>query len=289
MASGDSVKFLMEHEGLSFLDAIRWLGKEFGIPVDDIPVNYTPPPLPPPPPPLPLLIIPIDIVLRVRDLEDDTFVKWLYSLPWGDYQHDNIRRVLDDYLVGHGKEGHTIFWQIDDKQRVRTGKMMKYKADGHRMKKGEGKHVQDWIHASLFRDERFPQYDMDKQRMEQCLFGQHLLNAWPNATVNIVESEKTALIMDIAYFNRYEHLWMACGGLSNISREKLQPLMDLGRRIQLFPDRDGIKAWKEKATELNYDKLGFNTDLIDNYWKPEDGEKADVADVVLRLLRENNN
>ena len=94
--------------------------------------------------------------------------------------------------------------------------------------------------------------------------------------------------MDIAYGNRYENIWMACGGLSNISRDKLKPLMDLGRRIQLFPDKDGIKAWREKATELKYDKLGFNTEFIDTYWKPEDGPKADVADVVLRMIRDNN-
>ena len=102
----------------------------------------------------------------------------------------------------------------------------------------------------------------------------------------IVESEKTAVICS-------EHfpdcIWMACGGLSNISCEKLKPLMDLGRRIQLFPDKDGIKAWREKATELKYDNLGFNTEFIDTYWKPEDGSKADVADIVIRMLKETTN
>lgn len=288
LESGDSVKFLMEHEGLSFIDAIRWLGKEFGVPVDDIPINYTPPPPPPPPKPRDMLTIPIDIVLKCRNLEDDVFVKWLYTLPFNGYQHDHIKQVLNDYLVGHHKEGYTIFWQIDDKQRVRTGKMMKYKSDGHRYKKGETYCAADWVHSRLFKSQDLPQFDIFKQDMKQCLFGQHLMNAWPNATINIVESEKTALIMAIAYPNRHENIWMACGGLTNISRERLQPLIDLGRRIQLFPDKDGIKAWKDKATEIMYDNLGFNTDFLDNYWKPCDGEKADVADIVLRLLKEEN-
>lgn len=287
-AKGDSVKFLMEHGGMTFIEAVRWLGNKYGIPVDDVPLNYTPPPRKEPAP-LPMLTIPIDIVLRSRtNLERDTFALWLYSLPWNDVQHDRIHCVLNDYLLGHSKYGHTIFWQIDDKQRVRTGKMMKYKPDGHRMKKDEGEYVNDWVHSCLFRSDKLPEYDIDKQEMVQCLFGQHLLNAWPNATVNIVESEKTALIMDIAYGNRYANIWMACGGLNNISREKLKPLMDVGRRIQLFPDRDGIKAWKEKAVTLGYDKLGFNTDIIDKHWKPCDGEKADVADIVLRLLKEDH-
>ncbi|MBO7167484.1 MAG: hypothetical protein J6V61_01880 [Bacteroidaceae bacterium] len=293
-AKGDSIKFLQEHCNMDFIGAIRWLGQHYGIPVDDVPVDYTPP-VKKEPEPLPMLTLPIDIVLRRRNLEHDTFALWLYSLPWNGVQRDRIRKTLDEYLVGHStikqngqQHDFTIFWQIDDKQRVRTGKMMKYRCDGHRMKKGDTPWTQDWVHAILFRDENLTQFDPDKMEMRQCLFGQHLLNAWQNATINIVESEKTALIMDIAYGNRYENIWMACGGLSNISRDKLKPLMDLGRRIQLFPDKDGIKAWREKATELKYDKLGFNTEFIDTYWKPEDGPKADVADVVLRMIRDNN-
>ena len=290
-ASGDSVKFLMEHDGMSFLDAIRWLGKEFGVPVDDIPVNYKPKPLPPPPPPLPMLIIPEEYMLRTLHYEHDNFVEWLRDQPWDSVQQARIDRVLKDYLVGHGRKGHTIFWQIDDKQRIRTGKMMKYrpKSDpryGHRYHKGETYWANDWIHACLFRDKKLEDYDMDKQRVEQCLFGQHLLNTWKDATVNIVESEKTAIVMAIAYGNHAADIWMACGGLTNITREKLKPLMDLGRRIQLFPDRDGIKAWREKAAELDYDRLGFNTEAVLEWWRPEDGDKADIADVVLRLLRE---
>lgn len=304
-AKGDSIKFLQEHCKLDFIGAIRWLGKHYGMPLDDVPVDYTPP-VRKEPEQLPMLILPIDIVLRRRNLEHDTFALWMYSLPWNGVQRDRIKQTLDDYLVGHttigGKHDFTIFWQIDDKQRVRTGKLMKYRCDGHRMKKDEAQWTQDWVHAILARhwDKEkkemtyeppypFPNiYNPDKQDVYQCLFGQHLLNEWQNATINIVESEKTALIMDIAYGNRYENIWMACGGLSNISRDKLKPLMDLGRRIQLFPDKDGIKAWREKATELKYDKLGFNTEFIDAYWKPEDGPKADVADIVLRLLKENN-
>jgi hypothetical protein len=63
-------------------------------------------------------------------------------------------------------------------------------------------------------------------------------------------------------------------------------LQNGGQRIQLFPDRDGIKAWKQKAMELNYYNLGFNTDIFVEHWKPEDGEKADIADIVIRLLKE---
>ena len=33
-ANGDSLRFLMEHEGMKFPDAIAWLGAKYGIPVE---------------------------------------------------------------------------------------------------------------------------------------------------------------------------------------------------------------------------------------------------------------
>ena len=48
-AKGGVIDFLIEHEHLTYPDAIRWLGKKYDIPVDDIPVDweYTPRPAPP--------------------------------------------------------------------------------------------------------------------------------------------------------------------------------------------------------------------------------------------------
>ena len=290
-AKGDAVKFIMEHERLSFIDAIRWLGKHYGIPTDDVPLNYTPP-IRKEPKPLPMLEIKMDYVLKRLRYKHDNLVDWIWSLTWDGAQYGRIDNSLTAYCIGHSeKYGHTIFWQIDEKQIVRTGKMMKYyppthpKA-GHRDK--DSAYSFDFVHAALFRDKRHPEYDDEKMEAKQCLFGQHLLNTWPNATVNIVESEKTALIMSIAYGNHAADIWMACGGLYNLTNEKLAPLIEQGRRIMLYPDKDGVKAWKTKAAEIGYKDIHINTYILDHYWKPEDGPKADVADIVLRLLKENN-
>lgn len=228
----------------------------------------------------------MEYVLRSLRFKHDHLVDWIWSLPWDSSQYARIENSLTNYCIGHSKFGHTIFWQIDEKQRVRTGKMMLYNEDGHRAKNKP--YNFDFVHAALFRDKRFPEYNDEKMEAKQCLFGQHLLNAWPNATVNIVESEKTALIMSIAYGNHAADIWMACGGLYNLTREKLTPLIGQGRRIMLYPDKDGIKAWKTKAVEIGYNDIHINTYILDHYWKPEDGEKADIADVVLRMLRESS-
>ena len=103
-------------------------------------------------------------------------------------------------------------------------------------------------------------------------------------TVCIVESEKTALLMAIAYGNHAKQVWIACGGLEMLTRERLQPIIDQRRRIILYPDRDGIDKWKTKAEQLHYDRIVVNTTPVTKWWKPEDGPKADIADVVIRMV-----
>ena len=281
-AKGDVVKFLREHEKLSFPDAIRWLGRKYGIPVDDVPLNYTPPPPRPKPKPLPVLEIHPGYVKPGR-LEADNLVNWIGSVPWDNSQRARIEKVLNEYHIGHSRWGFTVFWQIDNEGKVRTGKMMKYKADGHRDK--EIKYNFDWVHSALSRQHII---DTSKVEVKPCLFGMHLLDIYKGADVKIVESEKTALIMAIAYGNHEKQVWMACGGLENINKEKLAPIMKEGRRIVLYPDRDGVAAWKKKAYELNYLNIVVDARPVTEWWKPQDGEKADIADVVVRSIIEHS-
>ena len=79
---------------------------------------------------------------------------------------------------------------------------------------------------------------------------------------------------------------MACFGLGNLTNANrlLQPLIDQRKRIVLYPDHDGIDRWQKAAKEINYERLQVNTDPVLDWWRPEDGEKADVADVVLRIM-----
>jgi len=284
-AKGGVVDFLMEHAHLSYPDAIRWLGKKYSIDTDMEDFNYTPPPPRPAPPPLQPLRLPMGMVERTEHLDSDLLAAWIMTdINWDYIQRKRISEVLNDYHVGHGKNGHTIFWQIDELGEVRTGKMMKYKSNGHRDREASWNF--DFIHSALFRDQRLTQWDEDKQEAQLTFFGMHLLNRYPNATVNIVESEKTALLMAIAYGNHATQVWMACGGLEMLSRERLAPIINQGRQIVLFPDRDGIDKWKAKARQLDYPRLMIDCTPVQKWWKPEDGEKADIADVVVRILNE---
>ena len=294
-AKGGVIDFLMTRDGLSYPDAIRWLGKKYKIDVDGVDPNWTYTPKPSPPP-LPTLSLPYGIVARTmkaiapNDIITDNLIRWMFNgIAWDTVQRKRLGENLFNYCVGHGKNGHTIFWQIDEKKIIRTGKMMKYKPDGHRDKESPWNF--DFVHSALSRkrndDDPWPYprlFNPDTHEPRLTFFGMHLLNRYPDATVNIVESEKTAILMATAYGNNTRQVWMACGGLEMITRERLQPIIDRRRRIVLYPDRDGIDKWRIKAEQMHYERITINTEPVTKWWKPEDGEKADIADVVIRMI-----
>jgi hypothetical protein len=118
------------------------------------------------------------------------------------------------------------------------------------------------------------------------LFGSHLLKRYPNATVNVVESEKTAIIMANYYGCLESQLWLACGGLKFLQLESMQPLIDQGRKVWLWPDKDGIDKWQEVADKLGSDQVQVYTRFFDTCWIPEDGDKADAADITIRIMND---
>ena len=157
---------------------------------------------------------------------------------------------------------------------------MRYGMNGKRDKdKVTGK--PGWMHNQKGVRERC---DMEHHEYRATLFGMHLLKKYPDATINIVESEKTALIMSIAYGNLDKNLWLACGGLEFLKVEALRPLIDSGRRVWIWPDKDGVEKWKAKVGHLCNDRFNIYTGFFDKYWLPEDGPKADLADINLRLI-----
>ena len=303
-AKGGVVDFLMAHEKLSYPDAIRWLGKKYNIEVDNVPFDYTPPPPRPKPVPLPTLTLPRSMVAKRMVTDGDALVQWINTgIKWGNEQRARIPQVLHDYCIGHAqvqsRHEFTVFWQIDCDGNVRTAHYMKYKPDGHRVKEKKD-YPTDWFHAMLIRhfdpetkqmtDEPpypYPHiYNPSKQEARLCLFGEHLLKKYPRATVKLVESEKTAVLMAIAYGNNPMQVWLACCGASNLTRERLKPLIDQKRQIILYPDRDGVKQWQQRADGLYYPHISVDAEPVTKWWREEDGPKADIADVVVRMINQ---
>lgn len=279
---GDVVSFLQEHAGLSFQDAIRYLGRKYSIEVDDAKLNYTPPPPRPLPPPLPDLALPRSWVKETVNMARYTvFWTWLHGLPWNDDQRRRLDQTLWLYcLGGWARDGRAVFWLIDHTGVPRSAKLMKYQTDGHRSKE---QHATGWIYnQDGYRNVCMP----DDHTILKPLFGSHLLKRYPKAKVNIVESEKTALVMANYYGHLDEQLWLAAGGIERLQLGAMQPLIDEGRTVWLWPDRDGIGKWQTVREKLGSDKVKIYTRFFDTCWEPEDGEKADAADIIINMMRD---
>lgn len=303
-ARGNSIDFLMNHEHFTYVKALQYLGKKYDIDVegaDTIQVRKAPPR--PAVPPREKLVLPSRLVAQsMKNVNDTPFIKWLRSLPWDAPQRARIDEVLWLYCVGRDKRGWSLFWEIDDQKQVLNGKLMKYRPDGHRDKgeediaRGRKPYTADWVHSRLKRKKNptdpWPNpelFNPDKQEEHYTFFGMHLLDRYPKATINVVESEKTAIICAIAYGSLDYNLWMACGGKTWLSNERMEPLFSRHRHVVLYPDTDGMDDWAEWIKLLNQPDLNIQREFFTRYYKPElDGPKADIADILIRWMTESH-
>ena len=200
---------------------------------------------------------------------------------------DQAHAAADLYHLGAMKDGSVIFWQIDTDGRLRDGKLMKYAADCHRIKDQGAQWLGYLMRTSLRGADGKPLLPMTWQAT-QCLFGLHLLPTDATAEVCIVEAEKTAVILS----QIVPHcLWLAAGGQSQLSLEKLAPLA--GRSITLYPDTDTdgstYASWLRIVHEARA-RLNLNikiSDLLETSATPDQKlRKIDIADWLLEQRQE---
>jgi hypothetical protein len=192
---------------------------------------------------------------------------------------EEIQAVLKMYLVGTYQDGLTVFWQIDGRGRIRTGKIMRYDAqNGHRQivrtwtdKDGEKHELKvDWMHGKIKKD----------FNLTQIFFGEHLLPKFPNKPVAIVESEKTAILGSLCF---PEFIWLSIGSKQSLKTERLQRLDN--RQIILYPDADGFDRWQTVATDAQRQGLSVKaSDLIERQATSE--QKASGFDLADFLINE---
>ncbi len=266
-------------------------------------------------------VVPLSPDLVPRSLSlDSQFCKSAISA--GYLTDSQLRHAAARYRLGCSKDGGVIFWQIDDQQRVRTGKIMYYQPDCHRDKE---RHP-TWVHA-LMKDTLPPNFDL-----HPCLFGLHLLtleqptagnssksnskfNNYENnfgtnfaqfpskagplpsaftpqtsdfspQTIAIVESEKTAIILSEKF---PDFIWLSCGGLQMFKPELLEPLLQ--HRIIIFPDTDpqgeAFRQWTQVALDAQrLYKFRYSlrvSPLLEQHATPEQKEaKIDLVDFLFK-------
>ena len=295
-AKGDAIKLVQDQENLSFTEACDWLIREFSVSVvpDAQPMNHGVCPNDSSAAKIrgtdpcdssgssravTSALIPLPSSLVDRSLSiDSVFCRALVSN--GYLTPFQMQHAASRYKLGLSKDGAVVFWQIDEKNRVRTGKLMYYQPDCHRIKSKNP----TWVHTLM--QSTLP----SGFELHRCLFGQHLLNSHPDPLMGrgylneratggavkpshigegldgvdvsfssflcarekdrlcIVESEKTAIILSELF---PDFIWLACGGLQMFSAGMLAPLVDY--KIILFPDTDTTgetyNKWKDIATQ----------------------------------------
>ena len=221
--------------------------------------------------PKPLMFLPVEFMKRSLCRYD---VNPLFNYLRMMVGEEETRRVFELYNVGTAKHsgGATVFWQLDINGNLRTGKIMKYGSDGHKVRLSNSNMV-SWTHN----------YWREKPRgfqFTQCFFGEHLLPGSPDSKIMLVESEKSALVGTLFSPG---YLWLASGGNNGCLNPEASRVLT-GRKVLLVPDLKMEQEWTQKAEMLR--SVGVNVDIFDmNLMNPtdEDSEKGlDIADFLLR-------
>lgn len=186
---------------------------------------------------IPVNYIPFGYVTKSKSPENH-FVDFLETR----FNSYDIQKAVDEYLLGATRKREVIFWQIDTKDKVRTGKIMQYNPEtGKRVKHESG--AINWAHNKLKQQGKINQ----NFNLSQCFFGEHLLKQYPDKTVAIVESEKTAIIASIIF---PDYIWLATGALNGLSLDKCFVLDN--RKVYIFPDLGkAYDVWKQKTMEIS--------------------------------------
>ncbi|WP_370416973.1 DUF6371 domain-containing protein [Tenacibaculum dicentrarchi] len=182
---------------------------------------------------------------------------------------EDVIKLAKKYNIGTSNKwnGATVFWQQDVNGKIRSGKVMLYNPEtGKRVKKPYN-HI-GWEHSKI-----------DNFNLEQCYFGEHLLNEDKNKPVAICESEKTAIISSIFL---PDFIWLACGSLNNLNEAKTKVLK--GRNVVLFPDLKCYDLWNNKIPQLTKEATFITSTLLKNKATEEEKEQGfDIADYLVRF------
>ena len=177
--------------------------------------------------------------------------------------------LMEKYHIGTAKvkTGSCVFWQVDSLGRVCQGKIMLY--DASTGKRSHEIHP-TWAHKHM---------NIDKERIGQCFFGEHLLADSPGKPIGIVESEKSAVI---ASFYLPDYVWIASGGKDGMFSKANLDIFK-GRTVVLFPDLGMTGNWQVKAARLRTNGIDARvfTYLEEHASDFEKENGLDIADYLL--------
>ena len=195
----------------------------------------------------------------------NNFIQFLKTL----FTDEQVKKAISKYMISTSKHwnGATIFWQIDQLERVHHGKIMLFNPEtGKRVKDQNGKGYINSVRSVL---------KLKDFNLNQSLFGLHLIDE-NTKVVALVESEKTAVIMSIF---KPEYTWLSTGSKSGFKYEYLKPIKDY--KIVAFPDKSEYNDWLKMAIELN--GFGFKIGVSEILEQTDFENGFDLVDYYLNV------
>lgn len=219
------------------------------------------------PPPIPVSYFDKKHLIETEaNYKNNNFVQYLLTI----FDSDAVMETVKEYRIGTSDcwRGATIFWYLDTRIRVRSGKVMIYnKSTGKRIKTNDVPLINSM--RSILIKEGLIDTDFNQKT---GLFGEHFLSD-KQKKVCVVESEKTAVIARLQF---PEYIWLASGSKSFLTKERMKILK--GRDVTLYPDNDAWILWNQKASDYHFkiSSLLLDKSEIPNY---------DLADYILSKKR----
>jgi len=245
----------------------------------------------PPKPDFKRVFIPENIFKQsLNHYDKNNFVQFLIR----QFGKDKAMNLCKQFYIGtssHWNAPSTVFWLIDEFNRIVSGEVILYENNGKTKKiireDGSKKRYNSWVHYALKmklqrEGKKTPswlkEYSKSENPKRPCLFGLPQLKMQPkNKPIAIVESAKTAIVLS-AYFPKY--IWLAVGGLSLLKKNRLEVLA--GRNITLFPDKGAFEKWKKKIETLSQFAKFTISDLLE---KKNAAAGTDLADYLAKNFK----
>ena len=146
---------------------------------------------------------------------NSTFFEYLCGFIW--FDQDKLVALMTRYPIGATEQGEPIFWHINAEHKITNGHIITMDSD-------TGKVYDD---SWYYQDGR-----------PTCLFGEYLLNTFPNQTVALVKDEMTAAVMSCF---PTPYIWLATGK-NHFTPSDLLSLE--GRSVIVFPNKDEFDKWE---------------------------------------------
>lgn len=173
--------------------------------------------------------------------------EYLCGFIW--FDQDKLEALMKRYPIGATEQGEPIFWHINSENNITNGHIITMDSE-------TGKVYDD----SWYYQDGHP----------TCLFGEHLLDAFPSQTIALTTDEMTAAVMSCF---PTPYTWLATGK-DKVTPTDLLPLV--GKSVVVFPDKGEYSKWQEALQAVP--NLHFH---ISDVMEKSQGDCHTIAQMVL--------